>query len=77
MNTVFFINGFLEAGKTTFIKDLLKRDFFKIEEQTLIIACEEGEEEYDKDMKKEIPICRVLELERIDAPEEEIVQQVI
>ena len=48
LNTVFFINGFLEAGKTTFIKDLLKRDFFKIEEQTLIIACEEGEEEYDK-----------------------------
>lgn len=53
MNTVFFINGFLEAGKTTFIKDLLKRDFFKIEEQTLIIACEQGEEEYDKEILEE------------------------
>ena len=53
LNTVFFINGFLEAGKTTLIKDLLKRDFFKIEEQTLIIVCEEGEEEYDKAILEE------------------------
>lgn len=45
---VFIINGFLESGKTSFIKDTLKSSDFNDGTRTLIIACEEGEEEYDE-----------------------------
>ena len=48
---VFFINGILESGKTTFILDTIHSDGFK--GKTLLIACEKGEIEYDeKDLKK-------------------------
>ena len=49
MATVYFINGFLEAGKTTFIKDLLRKDYFQIDGRTLLLVCEEGDTEYDVD----------------------------
>lgn len=41
------MNGFLEAGKTSFIQDLIDETYFKIKGLTLIVACEEGDEEYD------------------------------
>ena len=47
MGTVYFVNGFLEAGKTTFIKELTSRESFRIPGKTLIILCEEGDLEYD------------------------------
>ena len=42
--------GFLESGKTTFIKETLEEDYFNDGQKTLIIACEEGIEEYDDDI---------------------------
>lgn len=45
---VYIINGFLESGKTTFISETLKDPDFTGKERTLIIACEEGEEEYNE-----------------------------
>ncbi|MCR5147929.1 MAG: GTPase [Eubacterium sp.] len=47
MSTVYFINGFLEAGKTSFIRDLLSKDYFQIDGRTLLLVCEEGDTEYD------------------------------
>ena len=47
MGKVYFVNGFLDAGKTTFIQDLLEEDYFEIKGKTLLIQCEEGEVEYD------------------------------
>ena len=44
---VYFINGFLESGKTEFINFTIEEDYFKIDELTLVIACEEGEKEYE------------------------------
>ena len=44
---LFLINGFLEAGKTQFIKFTMQQDYFQTEGKTLLIVCEEGEEEYD------------------------------
>lgn len=44
---VYLITGFLESGKTTFILDTLSQDYFATGERTLLIACEEGETEYD------------------------------
>lgn len=51
---VFIINGFLESGKTAFIKDTLCGEDFNDGTKTLVIACEDGEEEYDKDYMDKI-----------------------
>lgn len=48
MARIYFINGFMDAGKTTFIKELLGQDYFQITGETLLIECEEGDEEYPK-----------------------------
>ena len=45
----YLVNGFLDSGKTTFIKDLLHQDYFATGEPTLLLLCEEGEIEYDAD----------------------------
>ena len=47
---IFVINGFLEAGKTQFMKFTMHQEYFQTEGNTLLIVCEEGEEEYDKDL---------------------------
>jgi len=44
---VFLINGFLEAGKTKFLKFTMDQEYFQTDGKTLLIVCEEGEEEYD------------------------------
>ena len=44
---VYIFTGFLEAGKTLFIQDTLEDKRFNSGEKTLLILCEEGEEEYD------------------------------
>lgn len=45
--SVYMINGFLEAGKTEFVTFTLAQPYFQIRGTTLIILCEEGENEYD------------------------------
>ena len=44
---VYLVNGFLESGKTAFIQETLSDPYFSDGGKTLLIACEEGEEEYD------------------------------
>ena len=44
---VYLFTGFLESGKTSFILDTLSQDYFATGERTLLIACEEGEVEYN------------------------------
>ena len=45
---VYVVNGFLESGKTSFIQETLSDPYFSDGGKTLLIACEEGEEEYDR-----------------------------
>lgn len=45
---VYIITGFLESGKTTFIKETLEDPNFASGEKTLLLLCEEGMEEYDQ-----------------------------
>lgn len=45
---VFVVTGFLDAGKTTFLTEILQEEGFSEEDKTLLILCEEGEEEYDE-----------------------------
>ncbi len=43
---IYICTGFLDSGKTTFVKDtLMKQDWIE-EGSTLLLLCEEGEEEY-------------------------------
>lgn len=59
---VYLITGFLESGKTTFINFTVQQEYFQIEEPTLLIACEEGEVEYDEAMLlKHNTVLEVLE----------------
>lgn len=44
---VYLFTGFLESGKTKFIQETLEDSRFNTGEKTLLLMCEEGEEEYD------------------------------
>jgi hypothetical protein len=46
---VYLFTGFLGGGKTTFIQETLEDERFNNGERTLLIVCEEGEEEYAPD----------------------------
>ena len=46
---VYLFTGFLEAGKTKFIQETLEDRRFCNGERTLLLICEEGEEEYAPD----------------------------
>lgn len=59
---IYLITGFLESGKTTFINFTIAQDYFQIDEPTLLITTEEGEEEYDeKELRKYHTILEVVE----------------
>ena len=64
MKPVYMINGFLESGKTEFITYTLAQPYFRIKGKTLIIACEEGEVEYeDALLKKCNAVLEIIEEE--------------
>lgn len=50
---IYLITGFLESGKTSFIKEILSEESFTSEDKTLLIVCEEGFEEYEEEFLKE------------------------
>ena len=45
---VYLITGFLESGKTSFMKEVLSSPDFADGTRTLLLQCEEGEEEFDE-----------------------------
>lgn len=47
---VFVIHGFLESGKTQFALETLEDEYFSNGERNLVIACEEGIEEYEDEV---------------------------
>ena len=47
---VFLINGFLEAGKTQFLRFTLGQDYFQEEGKTLLLVCEDGDEKYPDEL---------------------------
>jgi len=44
---VYLVQGFLESGKTSFLNYTMNQEYFQINEPTLVIACEEGDVEYE------------------------------
>lgn len=49
---VYVFTGFLEGGKTQFIKDILSDPDFTEDERTVLLLCEEGIEEYSEEELK-------------------------
>ena len=59
---VYLITGFLESGKTQFLDFTIGQSYFSIPEKTLLIVCEEGEEEYDlTNLKKNNTVMEIIE----------------
>ncbi len=59
---VYVITGFLEGGKTSFLKFTLQQDYFNDGSKTLLLLCEEGEEEFeDEFLEKYNCVCEVVE----------------
>ena len=48
MTPVYICTGFLDSGKTTFVKDTLMKQEWIEDGPTLLLQCEEGEEEYSE-----------------------------
>ena len=84
---IYLITGFLESGKTSFLNFTLQQDYFYIDGKTLLILCEEGEEEYDMEalkvantaveiIEKEeyLTLERLMAMEIIHQPERVIVE---
>lgn len=63
---VFLMTGFLESGKTLFLSQTLEMDYFRMDGRTVLILCEEGEEEFDPQLLKETNTVLVT----VDDPEE-------
>lgn len=57
---VYLFAGFLDGGKTTFINGILQ-DGFAIRDRTLLICCEEGAEEYDPKVLRNVTVVNVEE----------------
>ncbi len=79
---LFLINGFLEAGKTEFLRFTMEQEYFQTEGKTLLIVCEEGDTEYDEellaatrtelvtvDSLEELTPAKLTELELLHNPE--------
>ena len=63
---VYLFLGFLSSGKTKFIQETLEDARFDTGERTLLLVCEEGEEEYDESRFK----VQNVEIAYIDGKEE-------
>lgn len=63
---VYVVCGFLEGGKTTFLRETLESEEFTSTEKSLLITCEEGEVEYEESFLKKVNTS----LEVIDEPED-------
>ena len=63
---VYLMAGFLESGKTSFLRYTLSQEYFEIDGNTLLILCEEGEEEYGEALLKRTNTT----LLTVDDPEE-------
>ncbi len=62
---VYFVNGFLDSGKTSFINGILE-DGFAHDKKTLLIRCEEGEIELSKQALYNVTVVDVDDLEDLN-----------
>lgn len=84
---VFLMTGFLDSGKTSFLRYTMAQDYFAVPGTTLLLLCEEGDEEYSADYLKENRIAveiiedeedltseQLLEFEKKYSPEQVVIE---
>lgn len=84
---VYLMTGFLDSGKSQFLKFTLQQDYFQIDGKTLLILCEEGETEFDPmemlkygvvietiEDQEDLTEERLEELNRIHEPERVVIE---
>ncbi|MGI5963909.1 MAG: GTP-binding protein [Lawsonibacter sp.] len=59
---LYLITGFLDSGKTTLLTDTLNMDYFNDGQRTVLLRCEDGEEEYDQEQLSKRN-CRLIPVE--------------
>ena len=66
---VFICTGFLDSGKTTLVKDTLMEQDWIEDGKTLLILCEEGDEEYSDEYleEKNMVVVQVEDFEELNA----------
>ncbi len=52
LKPTYVINGFLDSGKTDFFRYTIAQPYFKTKGLTLLIVCEEGENDYEEKLLK-------------------------
>ena len=72
---VYLFTGFMDSGKTSLIRETLFENDFGGEEKTIIIACEDGDVEYDEEKLKTIN-TQVVTIEKQDEFNEESLQDI-
>lgn len=83
----YLINGFLESGKTEFIKYTLEQPYFKGKGTTLLILCEDGENTYERAFQRrnkvvleviedeeDFTLEKLAELEKLHNPQRVIIE---
>ena len=65
---VFVVTGFLDSGKTTMIKETLMEQEWIEPGLTLLLLCEEGEEEYSQEYldEKEMVLLKIDDIEQLN-----------
>ena len=84
---VYLISGFLDSGKTSFINFTVGEEYFEIDGLTLLLICEQGEEEYDEqyllnhntvpeyiENKEDLNLDKLKELRRKYRPERVLIE---
>lgn len=71
---VFLMTGFLDSGKTDFLRYTMAQDYFAVPGTTLLIVCEEGEEEYSEEYRKENRIAMEIIEEEEDLTSEKLLE---
>ena len=66
MKPVYIINGFLDSGKTDFFRYTIAQPYFRTRGKTLLLVCEEGENDYEEKLLKSTNTI----LEKIEDEEE-------
>ena len=61
---VYLVAGFLDGGKTNFINGILEDGFAK-KDRTLLLCCEEGDEEYNEKFLKNVTVVTVEDQESL------------
>ena len=72
---LYLITGFLDSGKTTLLSDTLNMDYFNDGQRTVLLMCEDGEEEYDQEFLSKRN-CRLIPIENQEQLNTEFLKEV-